>query len=318
MPSQLTHLDADEVRSHLTPAGAVAALRQALQNGFDPATDAPRQITELPAGQVLTMPSQLGSNAGIKLLTLTPQNAARGLPLIQGMYVLFDGDTLTPTHLLDGEAITDVRTPAVSVAATLDALTATDAPARIVIFGAGHQGLGHARTLKDLLRDQRAIESCATIVRSPSKVAQSADVREAFDGVLASDSDEARQAIEGANVIVCATTSSTPLFDGRIIRDDAVIMAVGSHSPDARELDSVLMRRADVVVEDVETALRECGDVVLALKDGAFLVDALIPMADYVTGRRAPRPGRPLVFKSSGMSWEDLVIAQAVVDASER
>jgi ornithine cyclodeaminase/alanine dehydrogenase-like protein (mu-crystallin family) len=102
------------------------------------------------------------------------------------------------------------------------------------------------------------------------------------------------------------------VFDSTLLRDDAVVIAVGSHEPDARELDAALLGRATVVVEDVATALREAGDAVLAIAEGALTADDLVPMRDVVTGAVTPPADRPLVFKSVGMSWQDLVVAEAV------
>ena len=114
--------------------------------------------------------------------------------------------------------------------------------------------------------------------------------------------------------MVCATSATAPLFDSGLLRAAAVVVAVGSHQPDARELDASLLGRATVVVEDIDTALREAGDVVLAIAEGALAAGGLVPMRDVVTGSQVPDPGRPLVFKSVGMAWQDLVIAEAVLD----
>jgi ornithine cyclodeaminase len=131
---------------------------------------------------------------------------------------------------------------------------------------------------------------------------------------LALGSPEADAELAAADVITCATSARAPLFDGGLVRDGAVVIAVGSHEPDARELDAALLARSTVVVEDVATALREAGDVVLAIADGALRADDLFALREVVTGASRPRPDRPLVFKSVGMGWEDLVVAQAVVD----
>ena len=103
------------------------------------------------------------------------------------------------------------------------------------------------------------------------------------------------------------------MLDSAVLRDDAVVVAVGSHEPDARELDAALLGRATVVVEDVATALREAGDVVLAIAEGTLSPADLVPMREVVTGAIAVPVDRPLVFKSVGMSWQDLVVATAVV-----
>jgi ornithine cyclodeaminase/alanine dehydrogenase-like protein (mu-crystallin family) len=103
------------------------------------------------------------------------------------------------------------------------------------------------------------------------------------------------------------------LFDAELVLNTAVVIAIGSHEPDAREVPSALCARATVVVEDIATALREAGDVCLALDEGALQTQQLVPMRDVVTGRTRPAPDRPLLFKSVGMSWQDLVIAEVVL-----
>ena len=95
------------------------------------------------------------------------------------------------------------------------------------------------------------------------------------------------------------------------IRDRVV--AVGAHEPDAREVDAAFCARATVVVEDVATALRECGEVVLAAAEGALEVAGLVPMRDVVRGDHLGGPeAGPVLYTGSGMSWQDLVIAEAV------
>ncbi|MET0887188.1 MAG: ornithine cyclodeaminase family protein, partial [Mycetocola sp.] len=83
----------------------------------------------------------------------------------------------------------------------------------------------------------------------------------------------------------------------------------------ARELDSALMTRAQVVVEDVAVAVREAGDVVIPRAEGALSAESLVPLRDLATGQASVDHSRPRVFKSSGMSWEDLVIAEEVLRA---
>ena len=307
-PGAIPYLTADDVRHRLAPAGAVEALREALRAGLRPEADHARIAEPLVNGELLLMPAEAGADAGIKVLSLAPDNPARGLARIQGLYILFDAETLTPRCLIDGPALTDLRTPAVSVAATLDALRRSGEPLDVVLYGAGHQGLGHLDTLRDTLAGHRPLGTVTAVVRRPDRVASHGDLTH----VVGTGSAEAARATTAAGVIVCATTARQPLFDGALVRDDAVVIAVGSHEPDARELPAGLLGRAAVVVEDVTTALRECGDVVLAVAEGAIAATDLVPMADVVTGRIGLPADGPVVFKSSGMSWEDLVVATAV------
>ena len=91
-----------------------------------------------------------------------------------------------------------------------------------------------------------------------------------------------------------------------------MVVAIGSHEPDKRETDDALASRATVVVESRTSALREAGDVVAAIESGALGEAEIITLAELVTGLRSPDPTSPRLFKSSGMSWEDAVIAGAL------
>jgi ornithine cyclodeaminase/alanine dehydrogenase-like protein (mu-crystallin family) len=91
------------------------------------------------------------------------------------------------------------------------------------------------------------------------------------------------------------------------------VAAVGSHEAEAAEVDAPFVRTATVVVEDVATALRECGDVVQAVAAGAASADELVPLSDVARGEAPVSTGRVL-FKGSGMAWQDLVVAEAVLD----
>jgi ornithine cyclodeaminase/alanine dehydrogenase-like protein (mu-crystallin family) len=294
-------LDADAVAA-LGPAAAVQAVTDALCGGLDPAVDPARIPVELANGQFLLMPSESLDAAGVKIVTVAPDNPAHGLPRIQAVYLLFDQNTLALRAVLDGTALTTLRTPAVSVAAVLDRLP--DRALRVAAIGAGPQATGHVSTLAAV----RRLEHAAYLVRDPSRTPLDA---------LALGSPQADEALRSADVVVCATSARSPVLDSTLLRDDAVVVAVGSHEPDARELDARLLGRACVVVEDRATALREAGDVVLAIADGALNPADLLPMRDVIAGAAEVPADRPLVFKSVGMSWQDLVVAAAVLRHSE-
>lgn len=288
-----------EAVAALGPAAAVRAVVDALRGGLDPAGDPARIPVELEGGQVLLMPSQTSAAAGVKVATVAPGNPARGLPRIQAVYLLLDAVTLTPRAVLDGTALTALRTPAVSVAAILGRLP--DRPLRVVVVGAGPQATGHVAALAAL----RPLANVTYLVRVPSRAPVAA---------LALGSPAAKTALRSADVVVCATSARTPVFDSALLADEVVVVAVGSHEPDVRELDSALLGRSTVVVEDEATALREAGDVVLAVEEGAFRPSDLVSIRSVVTGATEVPTTRPTVFKSVGMAWEDLVVATAVVE----
>ena len=291
-------LDADAVAA-LGPAAAVRAITDALRGGLDPAADPPRVPVPVARGQLLLMPSQTPVAAGVKVATVAPDNPTRGLPRVQATYLLFDRETLALRAVLDGTALTTLRTPAVSVAAVAHRLP--DRPLRIAVVGAGPQAVGHVRTLAAV----RPLESAVHLVRDASSTRLDA---------VELGSPPADEALRSADVVVCATSARSPVFDSVLVRDDAVVIAVGSHEPEARELDGALLGRATVVVEDVTTAVREAGDVVLAISEGRLTREDLVPMRQVVTGADPGTARRPLVFKSVGMSWQDLVVAAAVVE----
>jgi ornithine cyclodeaminase/alanine dehydrogenase-like protein (mu-crystallin family) len=287
----IPYYDETAIRRALPPAAAVDAITRALLDGLDPGAGVPRTRMPLAHGELLLMPAESAASAGVKVLTIAGGNPARGLPLISAVYVLFDAETLRPAALLDGAALTTLRTPAVSLAAVRPLLAARTG-LRVVIFGAGPQGAGHEETL-------RAVCDVARVTVATRHTAGSPDVT---------------AALREADVVVCATTSRTPVFDSAPLRDDAVVIAVGAHERTARELDSALCARATVIVEDVPTALAESGDVVQAIAEGSLAEDELVPLREAV--RRPPATPGPVVFKSNGMSWEDLVVAEAVVAAA--
>jgi ornithine cyclodeaminase len=292
------YLDAAAVAS-FGPAAAVAAIGAALRGGLDPAADPPRVPVGLAHGQFLLMPSETGATAGVKVATVAPGNPARGLPRVQAAYLLFDAATLALRAVLDGTALTTLRTPAVSVAAVLPSLP--DRPLRVAVVGAGPQATGHAAALAAV----RPLAEVTHLVRDPARTPLAA---------VALGTQRAGEVLRGADVVVCATSARSPVLDSALLRDDAVVVAVGSHEPDARELDAALLGRATVVVEDVATALREAGDVVLAVAEGALTPADLVPLRDVVTGAVDVPAGRPLVVKTVGMAWQDLVVATAIAE----
>ena len=261
---------------------AVAALEAALRDGLDPEAEVPRTVLDAGPGQLLVMPSAAGGTVATKLVTVGPAGA--GQARIQGVCVLFDPDTLAPVALVDGPALTNLRTPAVSALAA--ARLAAPGARRLLVYGRGPQGRAHAGAL-------RAVRPSLDHVDVVGREGAPDDV------------------VAAADVIVCATTAREPLFDGALVADGACVVAVGSHEPDAREVDAALVRRGTVVVESRTSALREAGDVVQA----GLGADDLLTLADLVAGARVD-PGRPRLFKSTGMAWEDAVVAGALLRVS--
>jgi ornithine cyclodeaminase/alanine dehydrogenase-like protein (mu-crystallin family) len=266
----------------LGPAEAADALEQALAAGLDPEADPPRGVLRLDGGELLVMPSAAGGHAAVKLVTVG------GNPRVQGVCVVFDARTLAPVAVVDGIALTNLRTSAVSALA-VRRLAVADAR-RLLVFGRGPQAHAHV----DAMRAVRPIETADTVGR---------------------DHDDIDELVAAADIICCCTTAREPLFDGSLVADHATVVAIGSHEPEARETDDALAARATVVVESRTTALREAGDVIAAIEAGAVAERDLVTLSELVRGTATPEPG-PRLFKSTGMAWEDAVVAVAVTQTA--
>lgn len=322
----LPYLDAATVARLVPVADAVQMLEDALKAGLDPERTPQRPVVELPAGQLLLMPAAAGRYAGVKAATVAPANPGRGLPRIQGTYLLLDGDTLGPLAVMDGIALTSLRTPAVSALAVRH-LAEPDAR-ELVVFGSGPQAWGHVLALREVRpltgvtivgRDQGRAEALATRCRTHGLRAQALyDERPAPGEPQGVQGREVAEAVARADLIACCTTARQPLFPGELVRDGVTVVAVGSHEPDARELDGGLVARATLVVEARSAALAEAGDVIQPIRHGTITTHHLAGnLADLVAGRVTVGAG-PRVFKGTGMAWEDLVVAAAAYEAWSR
>jgi ornithine cyclodeaminase/alanine dehydrogenase-like protein (mu-crystallin family) len=300
-------LDDDAVVALLGPAEAVDALEAALRAGLDPEADPPRAALAAGpgSGELLLMPSSSAGAVGVKLVSVAPENAARGLPRIQGVHVLFDPDTLAPAALVDGIALTNLRTAAVSALAVCH-LAAADAQ-RLLVFGTGPQAWAHVGALRAV----RPVGRVDVVARDRARLEAFA-ARCAGAGLDAEVAEDVDAAVRAADLIVCATTAREPLFDSEGVADHATVVAIGSHEPDAREVDEGLLARATVVVEARSTALREAGDVIAAVRTRRCAPEALHPLDALVRGEVDVVPDHPRLFKSTGMAWEDAVLAAAL------
>lgn len=293
-------IDSDSVRSVMTVGRATHVLRRALREGLDPADDIPRGAADLPGGgQLLWMPSVSRDHCGVKLLTIG------GDPWVQGAYVLFDARTLVPSAVLDGPALTDVRTPAVSFAGVLDIVEARrdpGRPLRVAIVGSGPQAVHHALGAVELF----GAVDITFVVRTPREI--DCDVPHRVAAEVPADAD----------FIVCATSSAEPVIADADVADHAVVVAMGAHHPDKRELPGELIARSRLIVEDGDVASTECGDVLLAVGEGYLEAGRWTEFRDVVAdpavARELAEADAPVVFKTAGMSWEDLAVAVAVLE----
>lgn len=298
-------LDGGRLAELIPMAAAVDALEAAFGRDLP---EAPlRSHVSAGDGDLLLMPAVGMEGAGVKLVTVNPSNPQQGLPLVQGVYVLFAPGTLEPVAVIDGAALTGIRTAAVSALATRH-LAREDA-ARLVIFGAGTQGSAHLGSMVAV----RPVEEVTIVSRTAARA-------EALAGRAESMGLRARvggpESVEEADIVCTCTTSPTPLFDGRALPDGVHVNAVGSYTPQTREVDDETVRRARIVVETREAALEEAGDLLLPIESRVISAeDILADLTEVVRGGRVRESdGDVTLFKSVGVAFEDLVVARAALD----
>ncbi len=307
MSSELRVIGAEELRARLPMVAAVDALEEAFRT-LDPGGGPLRTHVETPAGTLLVMPAVAEVGVGVKLVSLTPSNPDRGLPFIHASYVLFDAETQVPEGVLDGSALTALRTAAVSALATRH-LSREDAR-RLVVFGAGVQATSHLEAMCAV----RQVSDLVVVSRSPGPA--EALVEEGLArGLDARRGDP--DAVGEADLVCTCTTADEPLFAGTWLTPGAHINAVGSYRPETRELDSETVRRSRVVVETREVALAEAGDLLIPIQEGVVQAGHIVAdLAETVRGADVRRSSEDItLFKSVGMGFEDLIVARAVVDA---
>lgn len=307
-------LSATDVQAAITMTEAIEAMRDAfaaLSSGK--ATVPLRVALEMDDGVSLFMPAHLPGlgPAAAKVVSVHPGNVERGLPMIHAVVLVIDPRTGMPLALMDGTWLTALRTGAVGGLAA-DLLARVDA-STAAVFGAGVQ----ARTQLDALRAVRDIREVRVV--DPVSAAADAFVAE-IQGLVARRVEDADEAIAGADVVIAATTSSTPVFDGSKIEPGAHVTGVGSFTPEMREVDTALVTRARVVVDQREAALSEAGDIIGPVQDGT--VDESVIAAEIgeiVLGRELGRTSSDEVtfFKSVGNAVQDVVVAARVLAAAE-
>jgi ornithine cyclodeaminase/alanine dehydrogenase-like protein (mu-crystallin family) len=285
---------------------AIEAISQALTDGFDPATDKSRSFVEFASGQGLVMPSENAEFVGLKFVTVAPKNPAKNIPRIQGIYTLFDAKTLTPLAQCDGAALTLLRTSCVTVA-MVQKLDLPERP-KLVVFGSGPQALAHILAISAVSTP----DSIRILARNTSGVEKLiVDLR--AHGIEAAAGST--KALAEADLVITATTAREPLFALEQVQKTVIVAAVGSHEPNARELPGNLMGIGTVFIEDQSAALREAGDVIMAINEGFVAVEDLVEVKKLFTSEYKIDSQALRIYKSSGMPWQDLAIFGAAYKA---
>src|SRR5438067_3064193 len=288
-------LDEEQVRQHLRMEHLIPAMEKALIDfSVGKVTQPVRSVITVdpPGGFFGMMPALTPEGLGIKIVTFYATNAERGIPTHMATIFLVDPETGAPLAVMDGTLITEMRTAAVSAAAT-KLLASPDAKI-LAILGSGVQARSHVEALQLVRRFEKVR------VWSPTK-----EHAEQFAKEIGGKAMSAEEAVRGADVIVTATNSKTPVLEGSWLKSGCHVNAIGACRPDWRELDDNAMSKV-VFVDSREGALKESGDVILSgSKVYAELGEAL-------GGKIPSQASETTIFKSLGMAVEDIAAASLV------
>ena len=266
------------------------------------------------AGVMALMPAYArGTAYGLKAICVTPGNPALGKDSHQGGVLLFAADTGEPLALVNASAVTEIRTAATSAVAT--GLLARPGAAELAIVGTGVQAQAHARALAAT----RPLTGIRITGRDPARAREVAAALAAELGLPVSAHAAARDAIEGADIVVTATTSPEPVLSRAWLAAGAHVNAVGAYTPGTREIDTATMAEAALFADSRESVQNEAGDYLLARQEG---VDNPVraELGELLTGAA---PGRAdddeiTLFESLGLAAEDLAAASYLYEKATR
>ena len=317
-------LNASEVRQALPMNQAIAAMKDAYASLSDGTAVAPlRTRLPIPSRDAISlfMPAYMKSDSGealaVKVVSLYPSNPARGLAYIQAAVMVFDPETGRAIALLEGSALTAIRTGAGSGAA-IDLLARKDSKV-VAIFGAGPQG----RTQLSAACSARNIDTA--FIYNPTLAKAEAFAKElAGQGSIPKDIRVAktpREAIEHADIICTATGSTKPVFDDKDVKPGAHISAIGAYTPEMQELPIETVARSKIVVDSRATVMEEAGDIVKAMQAGRITeVNIHAELGEIVLGSKPGRESDDEItfFKSVGNAVQDAVAAQLALKNAQK
>jgi alanine dehydrogenase len=274
-----------------------------------------RAVIDLNNGRdaILFMPGFIAKNrsVGVKVVSVFPENISTKIPTTNATVLLNDPDTGEVISMLEGGFITSLRTGAVSAVAT-EVLAVQDAR-NLGVFGSGVQ----ARTQIEAILEVREVESVKIFdVNHESSKHLALEFQKmrgnncVFQSVQSPD-----ELVPNCQIIVTATTSKTPVFDGNLLRDGTHINSIGSFKPHVREVDDETITRSKIFVDARSLSLKEAGDLIIPMKKGLISENEVqAELGELVLGKRKGRESADEItfFKSVGMSVQDIAVASMV------
>lgn len=301
-------LSLSEVKQSITMTEAIDAMERAFIQLAQGEATLPLR-TGIPVGEnglTLTMPAYLSEEKilGLKVVSVFPDNVKHNKPSINGTILLLDATSGEPLMLMDAGYLTALRTGAISGLATK--YFSKNLPSTIAIVGAGVQAI----TQLEAVAAVRQIEQVFVWSRHLESANKFANEMSAFYDVQVCE--QLSTALKKSDVICTATGSTEPLIHLEDLKPHAHINAIGSHHPSMQEISGEVLQKAVVVVDQIEAAMKEAGEVINAVDQQKIKRESVIEIGSWLL-KKSPHVQEQLtVFKSVGLAIQDLAVAQVV------
>ncbi len=307
-------LSEKEIQSLIDIEELIRALEKAhIQFSTGKAVMPVRLVVPLPEikGRITSMPAYLSEDKalGMKVVTYFPENPKRGLPIILATVFLYSAESGKLLAVMDGTYVTAIRTACISAVATR-ALANPETPV-LGVLGAGVQARAQIRTLC-AVRKIREIKVYDVLEKSVQSLKEELEPEV---GTNIEPVKTAEQAVRNVDLLVTVTTAKEPIVRVDWLKPGVHINAIGSHRPDLREIDGATMKRAKVFVDSREAIMVECGDILLAIKEGAIGEDHIhAEIGEVLAGKKAGRTsvGEITLYKAVGIAIQDVATANLV------
>jgi ornithine cyclodeaminase len=313
-------LGANDIRAAITMREAIDAVREGFMALSSGRARVPlRNALQTTTGTTLFMPAYLENTpfSAVKVVSIYPQNERYGLPTIQATVLVLDAETGQPRAMLDGTYLTALRTGAATGLAT--ELMAKPDAAILGLIGAG----GQARTQIEGVLAVRPIREVRIYCRRGAQSFVNAiqeSITHVYPNVTLRAASTPMEALSGADVLVAATTSSTPVILDEHVAPGVHINGVGSYTPAMQEVAADIVTKARIVVDSRDSCFAEAGDILIPIEAGLMGADAVYAEIGEVAAGIKPgrvRADEITFFKSVGTAVQDVTAAARVVANAE-
>lgn len=308
LPGEIAHIMEEEVKKTLTVRKSIELAHEAYVKLSTQQAMNPERIlfTTLNGMSLYCMPSHITGRKTItvKIARFNPNNAKQSLPSVMATIYVYDASTGQELARIEAETLTTLRTAASSAVATK--LLARPDTKILGIFGTGRQAEAHIPAIREVRRIEKVVVYSRT---QSSREAFARKASRAYDiPVVAAGSPE--EVVESSDILVLATNSKVPLFRGELVKPRTHVNAIGAALPDAREMDTALVKRATVVVDHKPQALSSYGDILIPLKEGAINETDVAELGKLLVHPIVVKKCEQItVFKSGGVAVLDAIVA---------